>query len=764
VLRRATWIAVLAVLGALAVLGIVSMVRRVHDPDCRTAVHTMTDAQAVVVCEREYVRTGEPAAGALLADAHRRSGNRAVASAIANGLLVTSARSDAFHVLGRIAFDENRLDAAMSALEIARDLHRAEARRGELARDDQSIAGVLEERFQYAPALRTLDECITEARAADERVLEGYCHVSAAYVLSLAGSFEAAQQEIDLAEPAFVRDRERAWLEAQRGKLYQQIQHSPLGTAYHRMAIVAYERALTAASRAQMPGLAASAEINLAYSLAETGRLAEADGHFAAATQLDRENRYAHDRARLAAQIAYRRGNLAAATAINDQLYATDDDPDDRLAVCVMQAHIALAAGDLDRAEHWAQRGVTAAEHIRATQSTIELRAWVLSTRRESYELLFLALARSGRIEQALDVFDQWQGRSLLDALSRPSGSAPVDLRATALRFENLGAWLPAASTAPLLQAGAGRLAIATLRSTDLFVLAVADRELVRVTSAGGQLDVVDLGPYASFAQRLEQFTATPTDPALAEQLGQLLVPSQVFRTTHETLRVVLDGPLSALPVAALRHAGRPLIADRPIVRSPRISEVACAEPRAARRTATVLADAVGDLPGARREAEELAALLGTTSAVGSLATSKALFSSGQSSLLHVAVHADIDASGGFLMLYDQKIHALDISARRLGPPLVVLSACASALSNDLELAGSLASAFLAGGSTQVVATLRPVSDTGAQQLTSRFYAAGGAGDPVHVLASVQTSLAETDNTDWPSFAVFGHELCATKP
>src|SRR6185295_7151728 len=129
------------------------------------------------------------------------------------------------------------------------------------------------------------------------------------------------------------------------------------------------------------------------------------------------------------------------------------------------------------------------------------------------------------------------------------------------------------------------------------------------------------------------------------------------------------------------------------------ISAFACAPPPSQERKAIVLADAGGDLPEAGDEAREIAAMLGTTSAVGAEATTAALFAADHTNLLHVAVHADIDGNGGFLALYDQRTYALQISARKLAPALVVLSACDSALSNDRELAGSLASAFLVGGS-----------------------------------------------------------------
>jgi pentatricopeptide repeat protein len=754
----------IAVIGA--VIGTLFLVYRRRTQDCLAAARTETDAIVVLVCEREYLRTGDPWVGAQLADAQRRSKNLAVASAIAHGLLVTPARAEAFRVLGRIATTERRLDAAMSLLETARDLHRAAGHRAGLAKDDQAIAGILQSRHQFAQALRTLDECITEADAAEDQIIEGYCHLSAAFVLLKAGSFEAAQQELDRAEPLLTLRRDYANFATQQGNLYQELRRRPVGDGYHERAISMFKDALASAERAQLPDLVLSIKLNLAASLAEVHRIDAAERYLAEAKILDADNIYAIDRTQIQARIAYRRGDLALASSLNDRIYPKITDDDDRIAVCAMQAQIALASDDLVRAAQWARRGIASAEQIRAAQPDIELRAWVLSTRREPYELLFTALARAGRVDEAVAVFDQWQGRSLLDALSKPLPAAPLDLRGAASRLENFGKWLPAVSNAPLMMQSLGRPVIEAVRSIDLLALAVADHHLWRITAAGGQVQLDDLGLFEALKERIDRFTVAPTDGALADELGQLLLRDTIVRTTPEALRVVLDGPLATLPVAALRRHGKPLIAVRPIIRASRVSEVACAARPTQPGTAIILADAGGDgaagaaLPEARAGARSIAALLGTTSSVGAAATSTALYAAKRNDVLHVAVHADIDAEGSYLALYDQKVHALDISARKLGPALVVLAACASALSNDLELAGSLVTAFLAGGSTQVMATLRPISDRGAHELTTRFYREGGANAPVRVLARLQASLAGTDNPDWPFFAVFGHDLC----
>ncbi|HEU4732779.1 MAG TPA: CHAT domain-containing protein [Kofleriaceae bacterium] len=765
VVRHVAWAALITALG-------VKFLCTQRDPDCKTAARMLPSSAAVVVCEREYVRSGDPEAGVVLADQQRRSKNRAVASAIANGLLVTSARGEAYRVLGQIAIDEDRLDAAIAALENARDLHRAAPRHGELARDDQALSHALFARFQYGPALRAIDECLTEAGLAGDREFLGKCHVSAAHVLVKAGSFEGAQQEINLANETAQSDRERAWLEFERGNIYQERERSPLGGASSVLAIAAFKDALRAAERAQLPDLVRAAELNLAYSFAELRQpeesdlhpLDEAERHLAAAGVLDRDNEHVHDRTQIAALIAFRRGDLATASAINERLYAALTNENDRISVCTMQARIALAAGQLDVAERWARRGIEAVDKVVALQSTVELRAWVLSSRRQPHELLFVTLARAGRLDEALAALDGWQGRALLDELALPMGVGPVDLRAAATRFDDLSAWLPAAAMAPLLQTGTSHLSIASVRSTDLLALVIAERGLWRVTSGGGQLDITNLGPIDDFTKQLGPFLANPTDPQLAEQFGHRLVPDAMFRTTSEPLRVLLDGPpLSALPVVALRHGGRALIAARPIVRAPRISELACVPAPEHPRHATVLADADGNLPGARQEAIELASRLGAQALLGNEATSAGVFGAARGDLLHVAVHGDVDASGGYLKLHDRKLHALNISAHRIGPAVVVLASCTSAQASDFELAGSLATAFLAGGSAQVVATLRPVTDPGARELTAAFYAGGGAQDPVRALARAQAGLAATSNPDWPNFAVFGHDLCRTQ-
>jgi len=750
------------VLALVSLLGAKYVTCQPAELDCEHAVRESNASLGVLVCQQEYVRTEDPATGVRLANSLRRSRNFSAASAIANNLLATSARSDALQVLGKIAISEHRPEAGRAALETARELHVAERRPREIAADDHALAGIFRDQKRFAEALRALDTCITGSREADDRVLEGYCHMSAGNVLGEAGYFSGAAEELDRAERLLVLDRDLADLSIAHGTLDLRNGFGPLRLRHGEQAVREFERAIRHASAAALTQAEQKAELNLVYALAELGRTDEATAHLEVARRLDLEGFDVAERALLQARIAYRRGDLALATSINTHIYGQLSDADDRLRVCVMQAEIGLAAGVLEDTILWAARGVEVAEAMRTAQSAIELRPWMLSVRRQPHELLFTALARAHRFDDAVLAFDRWQGRTLLDSLARGTAVPPTTLRAAAMHTEALRRLVPALTDAPIMQVADRDVLFAGLRAVELVAVLVANDEVWRITARHGQLDVTDLGTIEALRPAVEQFRTTPTEAALGAALGVRLLGDEAFRDTGETLYVLLDGEIAGLPVAALRARGRPLVAMRPIVRAARLSELACVPAVSRPRRAVVIADAQGNLPDARREASELAASYGFRPAVGPAATRDALFAVAHDDLLHVAVHASVKDSGGSLELYDQPVSALEISGRRGGPALVVLSACASAVAGDGdgELATSLATAFLASGSPQVIGTLRPVTDAGAAEVTRAFYRDHGAADPARTLARIQAALARTSNTDWPNFVLYGHDIC----
>lgn len=747
----------------MGVLGLKFVVCVPEELDCAHAVAASTDSIAVVVCQSEYARWHDPATGARLAGAFRRASNLDAASAIATGLLATSARSDALQILGKIAITQNRLKDARTALESARGLHISERSPGKTAVDDQALAHIFRDQANYVEALRALDACIVEAHEGHDAVIEGYCHMSAGTVLGEIGYFEAAGEELSLSRSLLVMDRDLASLELERGGLDQRYGLGLDHRNYHAQAVVAFERAIAHARKAERPSTVQSAELNLVYSLAELGRFDEATRHLEIARILDVNAEDTLDRALLQARIAYRRGDHALASSIHARIHDQISDDEDRLAVSAMQGRIALAAHDFELAITWARRGVEIAEKVRAAQSVIELRPWLLSAHREPYEILFTGLARAGHFKEALFAVDLWQGRTLLDAMARDR-STPGGLRTAAMHTDVLQRLFPVLSNAPIMAPARDRDLLATLATVDLVALVVAEGELWRIASRAGQIKVVDIGPVVALQPQLDEFRKKPTETANGDALGKLLLGADAYRTTDQSLFVLLDGPLAGLPVAALRHDGRFLIATRTIVRAARLSEIGCVPTPPAPRRVVVIANARGDLRAAEAEANDIAVRFGVVPATRLAATRAALFGAATADLLHVAVHADIDLGGGSLILHDESVSAIEIASHSSGPSLVVLSACSSAMSQDGELATSLATAFLASGSKQVIGTLRPVSDPGARELTSAFYRSDGVRDPPRVLARVQLALAATDNVDWPNFVLFGHDTCRATP
>jgi hypothetical protein len=482
------------------------------------------------------------------------------------------------------------------------------------------------------------------------------------------------------------------------------------------------------------------------------------------AALLDPDHRKEPERTWVDAWIAYRQHDLTRAASLTEkyfQLRAPDDsfDRDDRIDVAVLGAKIELERHDLERARRWAQQGVDQAELVRGAQSVLELRPWVLAKRRAPYELLFVALARLDQVEAATMVFDQWQGRTVQDALVRSQPPASLDFRGMADHITKLGEWLRVASQAPVAGSPDPNTVLRVIRDIDLAAVIVADEDVWRLTTSHGPIRLVRLGSFDEIRELVNQFLGHPTDVQAASALAARLLPDDAFRATREALHVIVDGRLPALPVAALRRGGIPLVAMRPIVRVLRLPETRCVHV-ARSGQATVLATLDGKLTHTQKEAEQVAAMLHTTAEIGAAATKSALLSAAHDAVLHVATHGKIGIDGAALELADGEVSALEISARRIAPSLAVLSACDAAVSDDPELAGSLVAGFLGAGSQHVVATLSGISDAGAPEITTRFYPAGGLADPLRALAAVQSELAKTENVDWPRFVVFGSDVC----
>ena len=741
-------------------------IRAARGSDCAVAVQDELTS-AWQICQAAYYGGGaDHATGVFMAKAlHKRADAAADAEAtwVAKQLLSTEVRSDALQVLGQIARDARRNEEAAKWLEPARQLHLKQNRPGEVARDDAMLALALTDLGRFTEALTLLDEAIKQSERDGGTGLQRYCHLTAAKTLIRIGYWSEAEKELDIAQKFTHTGHEQVSLDYQRASLEQEKDH-------HAYASSLFKNALQPTTPPATSSWILKTQLNLAYSLAAKGFTGQAQDHLNEATLLDADGELQQVRLWVEALIAYRDGALPRASALIDKYLklVTDDDSIDasgQLDMATLQARIGLDSGDLAGAERAASRGVELAEKVRSAQP-LKLRAWALSKRRLPYELLFLARARLDHADDAAMAFDAWQGRTMLDALARSQPSGSLDYATMADQVEQLSQWMPVVPQTAVARIKAQAAVVQTMRNIDLLALIVADGQVWRLMANHGPPQLSKIVALEDIQGRLEDFYERATDPTLAAELGARLVPNEAFRETQDALYVVIDGQLGKLPVAALRHGKTPLIAMRPVAHMLRLPEAPCVDVARAGQ-ATVLGVRDKNAPTAQAEAKEVSRLLhktlgisAVTTAIGAEATKNALFAAANSSVLHVASHGKVAPGGASLVLADDSVSALEISARRVAPSLAVLAACATAMSDDPERAGSLVAGFLGAGSQHVVATLRTVLDAGAHEVATRFYLAGGVADPERALQKVQADLVNTGNIDWPYFAVFGPDIC----
>jgi tetratricopeptide (TPR) repeat protein len=251
------------------------------------------------------------------------------------------------------------------------------------------------------------------------------------------------------------------------------------------------------------------------------------------------------------------------------------------------------------------------------------------------------------------------------------------------------------------------------------------------------------LTPAEPVTRGVETLSGCPADAARAGRLYQQLVAPLLPSIHGEELVIVPHGVLHQLPFAALLDAGgEPLVARYALSYLPSASVLPFLagkqSPFAGR--ALVLGAPATDarlpaLPGAAREAREVAALWGTEAWLGTDATESRLYDlGGRVDLVHVAAHALVDqrsSSFSRIALAADATRDGNLELRELlagvdlaGVNLVVLSACDTALGR--RSAGdevmSLARAILYAGSPAVLSTLWRLDDEAAVELVRSFY------------------------------------------
>jgi CHAT domain-containing protein/tetratricopeptide (TPR) repeat protein len=375
-------------------------------------------------------------------------------------------------------------------------------------------------------------------------------------------------------------------------------------------------------------------------------------------------------------------------------------------------------------------------------------------------------LMRQQLVEDALAVAEQSRARAFLDLLasraleqrSEPDGTSPKGGRDEPHIASLAAAPLP---TVELLRKAAARRGSTVLvywcgnKATFAWAVkpsgsvrgvrvAVTERRLEELVGAATAYS----GVAASLVRGAGSSGRGPAAPGARRELHRLLLaPLAGDLTSGEQVTVVPHGPLHRLSFAALESGdGRYFIEDHPLSYVPAgslLNQVSRAPDSAA--PVLVIADPrnmpadpdghpLGALPGARREAAEVARVAGKRATVltGAGALEAVVKSQvGDKRIVHFATHgilSDRKPFDSFLALgggdgQDGRLTAGEIYSLEMKADLVVLSACRTAggaITGD-GIVG-LSRAFFYAGTSSLMATLWDVADEPSRQLVSRFY------------------------------------------
>src|SRR6266545_2709889 len=231
-----------------------------------------------------------------------------------------------------------------------------------------------------------------------------------------------------------------------------------------------------------------------------------------------------------------------------------------------------------------------------------------------------------------------------------------------------------------------------------------------------------------------------------AERLDTLLL-RPFGEPDDRPLVVVPTGPLHSVPWSIL-----PSCTGRPLVVSPSATLWHAAGTHPATATGGVAVAAGPRLPGAREEAQRVAAIHGTHAIVDQAATVEAVLAAlSTASLAHLAAHERLSTENPLfsnLLLADGPLVVYDLQRLARAPHTVVLAACdggRSLVYTGDELLG-LSAAFIAQGTAQLVGSVMPVPDAETAPLMIEFHRRLAAGQPPALaLAAAQRELLGAD-------------------
>ena len=475
-------------------------------------------------------------------------------------------------------------------------------------------------------------------------------------------------------------------------------------------------------------------------------------------------------------------------------------------------AEVEAMLGRLDTAEVKLRSAMAIFERYRASRETREQRLAALAIAGDDGDAdigiatVVAALARAGRTDAAFAFAERTKARELLDGMARREAlrdasadrtdrpqtreAALFSVYTRAVTLGELRAALPESTAIVHFNTGAWNepttAFVISREKTTAQVLPPADslvdpvRRLVLAMQARGDIQ--------SQARSLGRAIAAPIAAAAPPGVSRLIiVPSAPFNALPFDVLELADGrrmierfELSFAPSASVYSALRRRAVDmngngngnngaRAAVRG----VLAFGAPDRPRRSGVARWDTLPPLPSAAAEAREVGRVTSRSLVrLGRDASESALKRGALAdvSILHFASHAVVDPAGlrGTALLLapgggdDGIVRPEELSALRVDADLVVLSACATAVSGghagDEGLRG-LVAPFIEAGANGVAATLWAVEDEAQRLLMRRLYQRLARGERTAAAVRGAKLDAMRDGSaprDWAALVLWG--------
>ncbi len=699
---------------------------------CRTQFDEERYEQAQTTCQRSYEQEQDAESLVMAAGAAGERGEFELAQTLAEQVSGTSFEARIYRRLARIAWRNGEMDVS----------HTWFARSAEVfgvAGDDAGLAGALHSLYVFAwqtsdhrRALGLANDSLQAALRADNADAQAVALSDLYIVFQELGSLGPAELALELVgeKLADTRTFNHANYYLYRGAL--QLMLERYGMAAHE-----FDQALSAISGRERPLFLRSLHLNLVKSNIMLGRHDVAREHLAVAkdhAERDGSARFAlaYYSARL--NLLERKPQIA-----RDALLSALDSPD-LPASWVWELHFwagqaARALGETAEARASFERSIVALEAERERLAYADMKAHLQNDRREPYEALFGLLAEQGDASGALNVIEQANARTFIDAFVAESQGALVSTDAripvdeVAARVDAIRAYVdamhrsPTAGTQPI-----DKLLLAT-REDAVLSYFFAEQGLWVVRVMGGAPSLHDLGvTRVQFASLLDDYRRDPDDKDVLARLGAALLPPELLPPAGQRLLIAPDRELGQIGFASLRVAQRYLVERNTPVMIPSINALvamrASRTPDVVTAPNLVLADPRGDLPDARQEAHDVARLLATEALIGSQAGLAQLAQVQTARVLHIATHSGLGHLGPWIALAEGEVAASELAGLPLSPSLVVLASCLSGAGDQAGLWGSLGGVFLSSGAGSALVALWSIPDTATREFIQAFYSA----------------------------------------